>query len=118
MGLEVWMDGTNIYKTSFPICQIKDVSEEDPHTKILKFFFKGGYTFQGKYHTKPTQKIEGNIWQAKTDGGDILLGVSFSAPGPHGQILLNTIHVANHYKESKTEIDRGLIIHTFLISDK
>lgn len=118
MGFELWMNGAMIHRTSFPICPIQDLSEEDPHQRILRFFFKGGYVFQGEYHTKTAQKIEGNIWQAGTDGGDILLGVSFSAPGPHGQILLNTIHVADPDSESRTEIDRGLIVHTFPIRGK
>ena len=117
MGFELLMNGATIHKTSFPICAIKDVSEEDPH-KVVAFFFKGGYVFQGQYHTKPTQRIEGNIWQAGADPGVILFGVSFSAPWRHGQTLLNTIHIADAYKESSTEIDDGLIVRTFPIENK
>lgn len=71
LAFELWMNGSMIHKTPFPVCPINDLSEEDPHHKILVFFFKGGYIFQGEYHTKPTQRIEGNIWQADTDAGDI-----------------------------------------------
>lgn len=117
MGFELLMNGAMVHKISFPVCPIKDVSEE-PHNKVVAFFFKGGYVFQGKYHTKPTQKIEGNIWQAGADNGEILFGVSFSAPGRHGQTLLNIIHIADAYKESSTEIDDGLIVHTFPIANQ
>ena len=118
VGFQLLMNGATIHKTSFPVCPIKDLSEEDPHYKILVFFFKGGHVFQGQYHTKPTQRIEGNIWQAGGDPGVILFGVSFSAPWRHGQTLLNTIHIADAYKESSTEIDDGLIVRTFPIENK
>jgi hypothetical protein len=74
------------------------------------FHFKGGHTFQDKYHTVRTETVEGNIWRAGTDGGAILFGLSFSS---RNQILLSTIHIAKLDGESTSEIDRGLKVRTF-----
>jgi hypothetical protein len=116
MGLEVLMNGTVIHRSSFPICRINyRYQEVDARQKIVVFFFKGGYVFQGQYHTVRTQTIEGNIWQAGADLDAIILGVSFSSPT---HILLNTIHLAKLGGESKSLIDRGLIVRTFPIRRK
>ncbi len=113
MGLEVLMSGNVIHRSSFPICPINDRSEEaGPQQKIVEFSFKGGQVFQGKYHTSRTETIEGNVWQAGTDPGAILFGISFTS---QNQILLNTIHIAKPGSESTSEIDRGLIVRTFPI---
>jgi len=113
MRLEILLNGKVLQQSSFPICPIGDRSKETE--KIVAFTFKGGHVFQGQYHTTRTQTIEGNIWQAGTDPGVILLGVSFSTKK---QILLNTIHVAKPDSESTSEIDRGLVVRTFPISGK
>jgi hypothetical protein len=116
MGLEVLLDGEVIHRSSFPICPIIDRSKETDHQqKIVAFSFKGGHVFQGEYHTTRTQMIEGNIWQAGTDPGTILFGISFSTKK---QVLLNTIHVAKSGSGSTSEIDRGLFVRTFPISGK
>ena len=108
MGLEVSLSGKIIHRSSFPICPIGDLSKEVG--KTVAFSFKGGPLFQGEYHTTQTQTIEGNIWQAGTDPGVILFGVSFSTKK---QVLLNTIHIAKPGSWSTSEIDRGLIVRTF-----
>jgi len=82
------MLGEVISRSTFPICPIKRRSEESEKTTV--FSFKGGYVFQGEYRTARTQMIQGNIWQAGSDPGVILLGVSFASKK---QILLNTIHL-------------------------
>lgn len=116
MGLEVLMNGKMIYRSSFPICPIDDRSEEvGARQKTVVFSIKGGHVFQGEYHTARTQTIEGNVWQAGTDPGVILFGLSFASPN---QILLNTIHVAKPGSESTSEIDRGLTVRTFPIRRK
>jgi len=113
MRLEVLLSGTVIHRSSFPICPITDLSQEvGGQQKIVAFSFKGGYVFQGEYHTATTQTIEGNIWQAGTDPGAILFGVSFTS---QNQILLNTIHVAKPRSQSISEIDRGLMVRTSAI---
>jgi hypothetical protein len=123
MGLEVVLSRKVIYRSSFPVCPINDYSEKvkdllsargTPERKLV-FSFKGGHVFQGEYHTTPTQTIEGNVWQAGTDPGVILFGISFSSKK---QVLLNTIHVAQLAKASASEIDPGLTVRTFSISHK
>jgi hypothetical protein len=110
MRLEVLLRGKVIHRSSFPVCPITDLSQEvGGQQKTVAFSFKGGHVFQGEYHTAMTQTIEGNIWQAGTDPGAILFGVSFSS---QNQILLNTIHVAKPRSQSTSEIDRGLIVST------
>ncbi len=100
-----------IYRNSFPVCPVDNRAKEtEPEHKILAFAFKGGYAFQGEYHTTRKDTIEGNIWQAGNDPDTILFGLSFSNGK---QILLNTIHVANVKSKSSSEIDRGLIVRTF-----
>jgi len=112
-----------IYRSSFPVCPINDYSEKvkgllsarGTQAHKLVFSFKGGHVFQGEYHTTPTQTIEGNVWQAGTNPGAILLGISFTTDK---QVLLNTIHVAEQGRASASEIDSGLTVRTFPISHK
>ena len=110
------LNGKVILRSSFPICPTSERSKEaDRQQRIVAFTFKGGHVFQGEYHTTRRQTIDGNIWLAGTDPGAILFGISFSIKK---QVLLNTIHVAKPGRESASEIDRGLIVRTFPISDK
>jgi hypothetical protein len=111
--LEVLIGGKRIYKSSFPICPISDISQETRKTVV--FNFNSEHTFQSEYHTTRMQSIEGNIWQAGADSGVILLGISFSTKH---QVLLNTIHFAKLDRESSTEIDRGIIVRTFPMDRK
>jgi len=108
MEIQIALNGEVIYQSSFPVCPIGDRSKEAQKTVV--FSVKGGHVFQGEYHTTAAQTIEGNIWQAGTDPGVILLGISFDS---QNQILLNTIHIAKVGRESRTKIDRGLIVRTF-----
>jgi len=110
MGLEIVLSGKSIYRSTFTICPISDRSKEVD--KRIVFSFKGGHVFQGEHRTSPTQTIEGNIWQAGTDPGVILLGISFSA---ENQVLLNSVHIAKPGKASESEIDPGLTVRTFPI---
>ena len=109
------LNGEVIHRSSFPICPVNETSKDVGSKKIVALSFKGGYTFQGTYRTKRTQTIEGNIWQAGKESDAILLGVSFMTPG---QVLLNTIHMAELRAESTSEIDRGLVVRTFPITSK
>lgn len=108
MGIEVLLRGKAIYRSSFPVCPINDRSKEV--VKTLVFSFKGGHNFQG---TTPNQAIDGNIWQAGTDPGVILLGLSFAT---RKELLLNIIHIAKPDRESISEIDTGLTVRTFPIN--
>jgi hypothetical protein len=108
MGIQIALSGKVIYRSSFPICPIDDHSK-DIH-KTVVFSMKGGHVFQGEYHTTAAQTIEANIWQAGTDPGAILLGISFCTDN---QVLLNTIHIAKPGSTSVSVIDRGLTVRTF-----
>jgi len=123
MGLEVVLRQKVIYRSSFPVCPINDYSDNvknllsargTPERKLV-FSFKGGHVFQGEYHTTPTQRIEGNVWQSGTDPGVILFGLSFST---QKHVLLNTVHVAKLSGASTSEIDSGLTVRTFPVSHK
>ena len=123
LGIEVALSRKVIYRSSFPVCPINDDSEKVKDLlsargtpgRELVFSFKGGHVFQGENRTTPTQIIEANVWQSGTDPGVILLGLSFSTKK---QVLLNTIHVAPLDKAFTSEIDPGLTVRTFPISDK
>jgi hypothetical protein len=112
-----------IYRSSFPVCPINDHSEKvkdllsargtPGHKPVISL--KCGHVFQGEYRTTRSQNIEGNVWQSGTDPGVILFGLSF----PTGkQVLLNTIHVAQLGRASRSEIDPGITVRTFPISHK
>lgn len=79
----------------------------------MVFFFRGGHVFDGEFRTSRSESIEGNIWEAGTDPGIILFGVSFMTKK---QLLLNTIHIAKADRASATEIDPGMVVRTVPVS--
>jgi len=111
VGIDVLLDRKPIYHAQLRICQMyrKD-ADSKPTQKRRMFNLSGGHTFQNTYHTKETEEIEGNIWQAGADPDDLLLGLSFSTKD---QVLLNTIHILNPSKASKTNIDTGMVVKTY-----
>jgi len=106
IGLEILLEGKKIFSHSGPICRGKRSSENGR----AEFYFKGGHRFQGKYATVPTEKIEGNIWQAGGDPDAIILGISFATKN---RILLNTLHIAKPDGPTSSEIDNGIVVRTF-----
>lgn len=107
LGLEVLLDGKPVYRTEFRACLLeRKITKSD----IKAFYFSGGPTFQGEYHTRKAEKIEGNVWQAGADPDALLLGVSFKT---RDQILLNTIHIARPDKITESKIDSGMMVRTF-----
>jgi hypothetical protein len=116
MGVEVLLNGKSVYHSEFRACLMdtKDTISEG-RRRIRVFYISGGYTFQGTYHTKKTEKIEGNIWQASAASDAMVLGVSFAT---RKQILLNTLHVAKPGETTRSEIDSGIVVRTYpLTSD-
>ena len=65
--------------------------------------------FQGKYRTRSTDSIEGDIWQAGGEPGALSLGISFDTKN---QILLNTLHIARPDTQTSSELHKGLFITT------
>ena len=112
MGVQVVLEGKSIYQSHFRACQMNRtiVNTEREQKVRTSFHFSGGHTFQGTYHTRKTETIEGTIWQAGADSDDILLGVSFLA---HDQVLLNTIHIARPGRPTESKLDTGLVLKTY-----
>jgi hypothetical protein len=111
-GIQVLLEGKSIYQSRIRACRMNrtDANAEREQKASRSFHFSGGHTFQGKYHTKNTETIEGTIWQAGADPDAILLGVDFLA---HDQVLLNTIHIVRPGKSTESELDPGLIVKTY-----
>ena len=112
MGVEVVLDGKSVYRTEFRICALERNGQQSAGSPNIRkaFYFGGGHTFQGEYHTTERQRIEGNIWQAGADPDALLLGVSFMTKN---QILLNTLHVAKPDKATGTMVDPGVVVRTY-----
>jgi hypothetical protein len=114
MGIDVTVDGTSVFKSSFPICKTTSTAADnrDGKQKTLDFTFKGGRKFQGEYQTTSAETVNGSIWQAGADADDLLLGVSFDTGK---QVLLNTIQIARPDSRSVEEVDTGVFVETFPI---
>jgi hypothetical protein len=105
LGVTVILDRKVLYRGVLPICHRNREAENGR----VSFHFAGGHLFQGKYHTRSTDSIEGDIWQASGDSDALILGVSFDTKK---QVLLNTLHIAAPDKPSSSELDKGLFITT------
>ncbi len=116
MGIQVLLNGQTIYLSHIRICQLDRNSGDGDRTHDISrsFHFSGGHKFQGRYDTKTSEKIKGNLWQAGTDPAYIWLGVDFLA---HNQVLLNTIHIVKPNEATETKLDAGLVIKTYPQAD-
>jgi len=115
MQVEIVIDGHTVYRSRFHACRLarsQHVDEAQQKT-IDRFFFSGGHTFQGEYHTSKSDKIEGDIWEAGADQSDILLGVSFAT---RDQILLNTIDIVKPGRPTQWILDRRVLIKTYPVA--
>jgi hypothetical protein len=111
MEFRLLLDGKTIYQSQFHACRLNRThANSDRQGKIKSFQFSGGHTFQGTYHTKNSERIEADVWQAGADADDIVLGVSFVL---RNQILLNTIHIVKPGESTQSELDPGLLIKTY-----
>src|SRR5712692_3855759 len=111
MGLQVLLEGKSIYHSHFRACLMdRTDGNSERQRRIRAFHFSGGHTFQGTYHTRKAETIEGNIWQAGADPDAILLGISFVT---NDQVLLNTIHIAKPGKTTQSILDSGLVVKTY-----
>jgi hypothetical protein len=111
IGIDVFLNRRSIYHSGFRACLIdREDAKAESQQRHKQFYFSGGHTFQGQYHTKESDKIEGDIWQAGADPDGILLGLSFANKD---QVLLNTIHIAKPGKASQTKVDSGIVVKTY-----
>ena len=105
LGVTVLLDREVLYRGVLQICR----GSRDAEDGRVKFHFAGGHLFQGEYHTRSTDSIEGDIWQAGGEPDALVLGISFDIKK---QILLNTLHIARPDKQTSSELDTGLSITT------
>ena len=117
MTLEVRLDKTVLYRSSFPLCRadrypLNRVNSQG-HTNDIHFSFRPQrpILWEGYRDTSDTtaagQLIKCDLWQAGADPDDLLFGVSFVSAHT---IYMNTIHIAHPDKRDETEIAKGLFV--------
>jgi hypothetical protein len=109
LGVRILLDNKVLYRGVLPICR----GSRDEEDGRVEFHSSGGHTFQGEYHTRTTDSIEGDIWQAGGEGDALILGISFDTGK---QVLLNTIHIAKPGKQTSSELDKGILITTYPVT--
>jgi len=106
LGLTVRLASKVLYEAVLPICR----GGRDAENGRAEFHFAGGHLFQGRYRTRPTDSIEGDIWQAGGESDALILGISFDTGK---QVLLNTSHIARPETQASSELDKGISITTY-----
>ncbi len=106
LDVAVRLDGKVLYRGVLPICR----GGRDAEDGRVEFHFVGGHSFQGEYHTRSSDSIEGDIWQAGGEPDALILGISFDTGK---QILLNAVHIAKPEKQASSTLDTGLVITTY-----
>jgi hypothetical protein len=110
MGIRITVEGQIVYRSTFRACRILNNEPNKYDEKGMReFYFPGGHTFQGEYHTTNREKIEGDIWEAGADPADILLGVTFST---RRRELLNSVYIVKPGETSKSVLDPIFVITT------
>lgn len=114
MTLQVFLDHKLLYETNFHVCQV-DRSLIPTNQPTLHYFFKApraisweGYKDEVEI-TPANLHVDGDIWLAGSDPGDMILGVSFN--GTHS-IYMNTLLVAYPDQQTELEIATGLVVVT------
>jgi|SRR5580693_1535556 hypothetical protein len=112
MGVQILIDRRTIYRGRFWMCLMErtDVNSQRQVDFKQTFYFRGGHAFQGRHRTTSSEQIEGDIWEARADPNDIVLGVSFK---DGDQVLLNAVHIAKPGKATSSTLDPGLSIRTY-----
>jgi hypothetical protein len=111
LGVTIRLDSKVLYRGVLPICR----GSRDAEDGRVMYHFIGGHSFQGEFHTRSTDSIEGDIWQAGGETYALILGKSFDSGK---QILLNTVHIAKPEKQASSTLDKGLFITTYPIADR
>ena len=117
MALEVQLDGVRLYQASFPVCRADRASPQSQgEAARFSFWFepRRAIVWTG-YRDRPDstsahQRVEGDVWQAGADSGDLVLGLSFMTPS---RIMMNTTHIARPGAPDTTVIARGLVVLTY-----
>jgi hypothetical protein len=106
LGVTVQLASKVLYRGVVLICR----GTRNAADGRVEFHFVGGHFFQGKYRTRSTDSIEGDIWQAGGESDALILGISFDTKN---QILLNTLHIARPDTQTSSELDKDLFITTY-----
>jgi hypothetical protein len=106
LGVTIRLAVKVLYEGVLPICH----GSRDAENGRAEFHFAGGHLFQGRYRTRSTDSIEGNVWQAGGESDVLILGISFDTGK---QVLLNTTHVARPNTQTSSELDKGISITTY-----
>ena len=115
LGLQVLIDGDLVYSGELPICRLAEKTGT-AGLEDISFAFKGGHLFQGKDRTTAEQTMQGYVRQVASDIGDLTLQITFSRKVQ--DIALCSVHVVRPDRASATEIDRGIVVKTFPLSNK
>lgn len=106
LGVTVRLARKVLYRGVLPICR----GSRDAENGRVEFHFAGGHLFQGEHRTRPTDSIEGDIWQAGGEPDALILGISFAT---RNQTLLNTVHIGRPQRRTSSVLDKGLFITTY-----
>jgi hypothetical protein len=127
MVLEVQLDRTTVFKTTFPLCYAERGTIAEKPRKTMSFFIKPQRSIlwlRELRHTvtpittKPNQEIEGSISTYSIDNADhpgrnsnwLTIGGSFYSDD---KLIVNRIHLAHPNKRDRSEIATGLLMLTY-----
>jgi hypothetical protein len=127
MGLEVQLDRTTVFKTTFPVCYAERGTIAEKPRKSISFSFKPQHSILWMRElrhtvlpitTKPNQEIIGSVSTYSIDNGKypgansdwLTIGGSFYS---EDKFLVNKIHLAHPNKRDRSEIATGLSILTY-----
>jgi hypothetical protein len=113
MMLQVRLDATHLFRSTFPICRVSpDFLSTEKH---ITFRFTStralvwrGYRSDAGETTRAGRAFEVDIWEAGADSAGPILGVV-----TRGTIFMNTLHIAEASKRASTELADGLVLSTY-----
>jgi hypothetical protein len=116
LDLEVSLAGKLVYSSAIPICRAeRDSDASTGHSRALSFQIKPSRPLKWEGYrddepiTRAGQALTVDVWQAGTDPGALLMGVSVS---DRRQIYMNTLHIAYPDKQSSTTVADGFVVST------
>jgi len=127
MALEVQLDRTTVFKTTYPLCHAERGAIAERPRKTISFSIRPQRSILWMRElrhtvtpitTKPNQEIEVSIWTYSIDHGThpgassdwIPIGGSFYSDD---KLLVNMIHLAHPKRRDRSEIATGLAILTY-----
>jgi len=106
--MEVTFGRRQVYSSVFDVCLLeRDAIDPEQPQRILKFNLVSSH--RSLFGERQGEPLEGNVWEAGNDGGDLVLGVSFAG---RRRVWCNSLHVLDPEKISETPLARGLLVRT------